>query len=151
MQTACSRCGQPISSDALCQRCRTEERARRLIVGVIVAAVFFIGALGVLTYLALSATSSSSGTNSTQATNQTSPADRERPSSGASPADVKKLTPAQEEALTRYSASVQPLISQTSTEMEGVIVDLRQFLKTVNATKQPAATRRVIDDFRDQM
>jgi uncharacterized protein YukE len=157
MQNICSQCGQP-SPAPVCQRCQADKRTLRLIVGVALIAILGIGAIGIVTYLA---TSSSAGRRASEPLNRrvdtTAPAAPvaeqppsapgvNRPAGGAAPASTLAV-----DAAIRYTNAINPLLADTRQQMSQVRLDLKEFLATVNRTKDPRETRRVIDSFRDQL
>jgi hypothetical protein len=55
------------------------------------------------------------------------------------------------EVLENYINGIQPISSDVRAEMSATILDLKDFLKTINSTKDPKAVRQIIDAFREKM
>src|SRR5262249_27853165 len=121
-----------------------DKTARKLIAGVIPFAVVGVIALPAITYKAFYAGSD----QLPEQNKQHAPAPA--PTQPAAPKETGAAKP-DGEILSRYSDSIQPLLERTRSEMEGVKIELRQFLKTVNSSSSQLQTKRIIDGFRDQL
>ena len=140
----------------------SDRRAHLLITSVILFAAIGISALAAITYFAISyPAEQQSGRSETVNTKQASTADRtaaqtiankdEGTIATAQPTDKGAGTATNSDLLAHYSSTIEPLLEHIHEEMNGVVLDLKQFLKTVNRTSNPHDTRRVIDAFRDQL
>ncbi len=149
MSYPCVKCGQPASDvKALCQRCSSQKSMQKI---MIVAVMVAILAIGTIVVLLLQTTSPStvepvipSPTISTLATNTPTP----KSTSSTQTNQTNAINPG---ILENYKNTVQPIISNVQAEMSSTILDLKEFLKIVNSTKDTKTIRQIIDSFREQM
>ena len=128
-------------------------RTKLLIAGVVIFALIAVSVLGVITYLAITWPEEHAAAESRS---EPAPAPKQATSTSPAPAPAvpaanKEATSLSSETLSKYSETVEPLLVEIRKEMEGVIIDLKGFLKTVNRTKNSKETKQVIDDFRVQL
>jgi hypothetical protein len=128
-------------------------RTKLLIAGVVIFALIAVSALGAITYMAVTLPEDRAVPESRS---EPAPAPRQATSTGAAPAPVVpaakgEATSPGSETLSKYSETVEPLLVETRKEMEGVIIDLKGFLKTVNRTNSSKETKKVIDEFRARL
>ncbi|MEW6734755.1 MAG: hypothetical protein AB1489_25745 [Acidobacteriota bacterium] len=168
MSYQCHNCGQAVASEqAICSYCGVRAgrvsaapRTNLLLIGIIFFAIVGVGILAAMAYFALTSTeieppTTTSTPNSTPTTPSSSvpistPTNSNSASSPVSVPPVSSNT-IDKETINRYSEAIQPLLADLSGGMSNVILDLREFLKTVNNTRNTRDTRRVIDNFRDQL
>ena len=149
MSYPCVKCGQPANDvKALCQRCSSQQSMQKVMIVAVMVAILAIGAIVVVL---LQTTSSSTvvepitppPTISTVAINTPTPNSTSTP-----PTQTSAIKPS---VLENYKNTVQPIISDVRAEMSATILDLKEFLKMVNSTKDTKAVRQIIDSFREQM
>lgn len=156
MSYPCLKCGQPSKDvDTLCSRCSSEKTMQKAMITAVVVTVLAIVTIVILLFQTTSpanvqttktpqplATSNQVKTNIPSLTNtNTNPT----PTQNATDLLIKP------DVLENYVSIVQPISSDIRAEMSATILDLKDFLKAVNSTKDPKAVRQIIDGFREQM
>ncbi|MBI4851888.1 MAG: hypothetical protein HY819_08845 [Acidobacteria bacterium] len=155
MSYPCLKCGQPAKDiNTLCKRCSSEKTMQKTLIAAVTIAVLALGTIVILLFQTTSSPSNVStqsspvpnSINSTNSTNSTS-------STGATtnPTPNLTITKIKPDVLENYVNTVQPISSDVRAEMSATILDLKDFLKMVNSTKDPKAIRQIIDNFREQM
>lgn len=156
-QYICNNCNQDVlAPNSLCSRCRTELRTRQIISSVIILGG--IATLFIAIYIVVTLSSSpkpheavATPTQQTaKTTSTTSSTTLPTPVTATNTSD-KGLTNIDVTLVAQYSDKVQPILAEIYQEMSTVILDLKNFLLIVNSSKDPTQSRRIIDNFREQM
>lgn len=155
-QYICNNCNQDVlAPNSLCSRCRTELRTRQVISSVIILggiATLFIGVYIIITLSSSPKPREVVTTATSQTTPRATTTSTTNPTTAATPVATPKAGGTVDVTLVaQYSDKVQPLLAEIYQEMSTVILDLKNFLSTVNSSKDATQSRRIIDNFREQM
>lgn len=154
MSYPCLKCGQPSKDvDTLCSRCSSEKTMQKAMITAVVVTVLAIVTIVILLFQTTSPANVET-TKSTQPLATPNPLKTNTPNStNTNPTPTQSVTSLsiKPDVLENYVSIVQPISSDIRAEMSATILDLKDFLKAVNSTKDPKAVRQIIDGFREQM
>lgn len=155
MSYPCLKCGQPSKEiDTLCNKCSSEKTMQKAMIIAIVVTVVTIVTIVILLFQTTSPTSVESTKNSQPLSSPSAlKTNSPNPNSNISnPTQTKSVELSiKPDVLENYISIVQPISSDIRAEMSATILDIKEFLKAVNSTKDPKAVRQIIDGFREQM
>lgn len=147
MSYPCIKCSQTIESpNELCKRCSSEKTSQQvMIVGAVLAFLIIIIIAFLIFQTSFSPTTEGVKTNTPIVTKTLTPTISKNPTPANTTNSIKPDT------LAMYSATLQPLMSDVRAEMVATVLDIKEFLKVVNNTKDSKDARPIIDNFREQM
>ncbi len=147
MSYPCIKCGQSVDApNQVCKRCSSEQTSQKIMIGAAVSAFLVIIVIIALILLTSSSTSESTKVTTPVPTKIATPIST--PTTSTTPVINSTIKP---DVLANYSATVQPLMSDVRAEMTATVLDIKDFLKVVNTTKDSKDARSIIDNFREQM
>ncbi len=155
MSYPCLRCGRTtINPNEFCRNCVSQDKTQKILIFGAVLAILVLGAIALLVFQATLSSSPTvtlvnTPTPTAIATVATAPVATQTPL-----ANTPTSAAVKPELLATYSATIQPLMSDVRAEMTATVLDIKEFLKTVNSlkdSKDNKEVRRIIDNFREQM
>ena len=157
MSYPCLRCGRTtINPNEFCRNCVSQDKTQKILIFGAVLAILVLGAIAVLVFQATLSSSPTvtlvnTPTPTAIATVTTAPIATQTPLTNTPASTVTTVKP---ELLATYSATIQPIMSDVRAEMTATVLDIKDFLKSINAikdSKDNKEVRRIIDNFREQM
>jgi len=157
MSYPCLRCGRTtINPNEFCRNCVSQDKTQKVLIFGAVLAILVLGAIAVLVFQATLSSSPTvtlvnTPTPAAIATVATAPIANQTPLANT---PTSANTTVKSELIATYSATLQPLMSDVRAEMTATVLDIKDFLKSINAikdSKDNKEVRRIIDNFREQM
>lgn len=157
MSYPCLRCGRTtINPNEFCRNCVSQDKTQKVLIFGAVLAILVLGAIAVLVFQATLSSSPTVTLVNTPtpvaiATVATAPIASQTPLANT---PTSANTTVKSELIATYSATLQPLMSDVRAEMTATVLDIKDFLKSINAikdSKDNKEVRRIIDNFREQM
>ncbi|MFY9226048.1 MAG: hypothetical protein WAQ98_25450 [Blastocatellia bacterium] len=157
MSYPCLRCGRTtINPNEFCRNCVSQDKTQKILIFGAVLAILVLGAIALLVFQATLSSSPTVTLVNTPtpvaiATVATAPIASQTPLANTPTSANTTVKP---ELIATYSATLQPLMSDVRAEMTATVLDIKDFLKSINAikdSKDNKEVRRIIDNFREQM
>lgn len=157
MSYPCLRCGRTtINPNEFCRNCVSQDKTQKILIFGAVLAILVLGAIALLVFQATLSSSPTvtlvnTPTPTAIATAATAPIASQTPLANTPASTDTTVKP---ELLATYSATIQPIMFDVRAEMTATVLDIKDFLKSINAikdSKDNKEVRRIIDNFREQM
>ncbi|MBK7995113.1 MAG: hypothetical protein IPK14_17535 [Blastocatellia bacterium] len=152
MSYPCLRCGRTtINPNEFCRNCVSQDKTQKILIFGAVLAILVLGAIALLVFQATLSSSPTVTLVNTPTPIAITPIATQTPVTNIS---SSTNTSPKTELITTYSATMQPIMSDVRAEMTATVLDIKDFLKSINAikdSKDNKEVRRIIDNFREQM